>query len=246
MVMMSKIIYLSNIDRRSIKMQTAIKDLQAEGLLSPDAVYLRVKTDSIWTEKMDRTLADADLVLMKLMGGSLDTPFFRRLLVYLREHRIKYYINTSGAREDNLQGGLQEAEMLQFKKYDLYNGMPNFRNMLLYAQFLCDGKTGYAQPEHAPWCGIYHPDAKQVYTDLAAYCKDFCKEGAATVGILFYRDEWIWGRPGISGSPGQGSGTPGFKRGVRFYQRYAGFIRGYAQSAGSFPEIIHGRGPALY
>ena len=64
MVMMSKIIYLSNIDRRSIKMQTAIKDLQAEGLLSPDAVYLRVKTDSIWTEKMDRTLADADLVLM--------------------------------------------------------------------------------------------------------------------------------------------------------------------------------------
>ena len=191
--MMSKIIYLSNIDRRSIKMQTAIKDLQAEGLLSPDAVYLRVKTDSIWTEKMDRTLADADLVLMKLMGGSLDTPFFRRLLVYLREHRIKYYINTSGAREDNLQGGLQEAEMLQFKKYDLYNGMPNFRNMLLYAQFLCDDKTGYAQPEHAPWCGIYHPDAKQVYTDLAAYCKDFCKEGAATVGILFYRDEWIWG-----------------------------------------------------
>ena len=91
---MSKIIYLSNIDRRSIKMQTAIKDLQAEGLLSRDAAYLRIEKDSIWTEKLDRMLGDTNLVLMKLMGGSLDTPFFKRLLVYLREHQIKYYINT--------------------------------------------------------------------------------------------------------------------------------------------------------
>lgn len=34
---------------------------------------------------------------------------------------------------------------------------------------------------------------KKVYTDLAEYQRDFCVSGRPTAGILFYRDEWVWG-----------------------------------------------------
>lgn len=48
-------------------------------------------------------------------------------------------------------------------------------------------------PDPVHWCGIYHPRADKVYTELAAYRRDFCKEGRVTIGLMFYRDEWVWG-----------------------------------------------------
>ena len=70
--------------------------------------------------------------------------------------------------------------------------MKNYRNLFLYANGILTGKTDIELPDPMYWSAIYHPKAKTVYTDLAAYKKDFCDAAKPTIGILFYRDEWVW------------------------------------------------------
>ncbi len=48
-------------------------------------------------------------------------------------------------------------------------------------------------PSPICWAGIYHPGmAKKFMTDLSLYEKAFLQAGRPTLGLLFYRDEWIW------------------------------------------------------
>lgn len=162
---MSKIVFLSNIERRSAKIQAVITKLQDAKLLSTKTTYIKINPEGDFSNSFSESLINADLVLMKMMGGSVEAPFFRHLLQFLKERRIKYYINTSGAQEDNLYEGITEQAMLELRKYDFYNGMSNFENMFLFAQFLCDGKTAYRKPEVIPWCGIYHPGTAQIFTN---------------------------------------------------------------------------------
>lgn len=49
--------------------------------------------------------------------------------------------------------------------------MKNYRNLFLYANGILTGKTDIELPDPMYWSAIYHPKAKTVYTDLAAYKK---------------------------------------------------------------------------
>ena len=76
----------------------------------------------------------------------------------------------------------------------MFGGEINYSNLWLYLQQLLQGETiTVDEPNPIHWCGIYHPRAKKVYTDLAEYQRDFCVSGRPTAGVLFYRDEWVWG-----------------------------------------------------
>jgi cobaltochelatase CobN len=49
------------------------------------------------------------------------------------------------------------------------------------------------EPKQRCWAGIYHPELSDgCTTDLASYRKTYCKPDRPTLGLLFYRDEWIW------------------------------------------------------
>lgn len=87
---------------------------------------------------------------------------------------------------------MEQLEII--KKYSLFGGEINYYNLWQYLAQLVQ-KTPITAPEPNPihWCGIYHPRAQKVYTNLVEYQNDFCDAQKPTAGILFYRDEWVWG-----------------------------------------------------
>lgn len=141
-----------------------------------------------------RSLPGSKLVIMKWMGTGLDTPFLQRCVSLLKQLRLPFYIDAAGSKEGELAQGLTPEQLAVIKKYCMFGGEINYSNLWLYLQQLLQGETiTVDEPNPIHWCGIYHPRAKKVYTDLVEYQRDFCVSGRPTAGILFYRDEWVWG-----------------------------------------------------
>lgn len=189
---MSKVVFLSNVDRRFAMMKVALQQLQQENLLSNDSVCVKLSDNTVWNDEWQKLLEDADILLLKWMGAGLDTHFFKKLLPFIKKHQLRYYIDAAGTEEEELVSGIEKNDLEKLKAYALYSGMKNYRNLFLYANGILTGKTDIELPDPMYWSAIYHPKAKTVYTDLAAYKKDFCDAAKPTIGILFYRDEWVW------------------------------------------------------
>lgn len=190
---MSKVVVLSNVDRRIAMLQVAMEQLQQEKLLDSASVCIKITDDTLWDDTWKKLLAAADILLIKWMGAGLDTPFLKKLLHFINKQQLRYYIDAAGTDENELVKDLSEGDVAKLKAYSLYSGLKNYRNLLVYADSIVTGRTDCEEPDPMYWSAIYHPRAQQVYTDLAAYQKDFCDPDKLTVGILFYRDEWIWG-----------------------------------------------------
>lgn len=72
---MSKVIFLSNVDRRFAMMQAALEQLRQENLLSKDSVCVKLSDDTVWNDEWQKLLHDADILLLKWMGAVLIHPF---------------------------------------------------------------------------------------------------------------------------------------------------------------------------
>ena len=175
-------------------MQQTLDRLQQEGKLN-GSCDCRWLTDSTqWDKKWQQELQSTDLVLMKWMGSGLDTPFLQKLLPYMQKLRLPFYIDASGSKEGELSQNLSAQQIAIIKQYAMYGGEKNYYYLWQYLKQLITGlQEEIPEPNPIHWTGIFHPRAKHVYTDLAAYEQDFCQSGRPTVGMLFYRDEWVWG-----------------------------------------------------
>ena len=79
---MSKVVFLSNVDRRFAMMKVALQQLQQENLLSNDSVCVKLSDNTVWNDEWQKLLEDADILLLKWMGAGLDTHFFKKLLPF--------------------------------------------------------------------------------------------------------------------------------------------------------------------
>ena len=188
-----KIIFLTNVIRRFGMMQQTMERLQQEGRLSGACACRWLTEKTAWDGEWAKELRQTDLLLLKWMGTGLDTPFLRRLQRELRQLDIPYYIDAAGTNEGELSRKLTEAQLAMLRRYALYGGEQNLTNMWLYCAGICGADAACGQPDPVHWCGIFHPRAQKVYTELAEYEEDFCRAGRPNVGVLFYRDEWVWG-----------------------------------------------------
>lgn len=191
---MCKIIFMTNVIRRMGMMQQTMEKLQQEQKLNNSCSCQWITEQTQWDNKWVELLGGTDLLLMKWMGTGLDTPFLKRCLEFLKKHQIAYYIDAAGTDEPQLTQGLTAEQIEKIKKYAMFGGEHNYYNLWLYGKKLCTGEAmEVPAPQPIHWCGIYHPDAKKVYTDVREYKKDFCIPERPTIGMLFYRDEWVWG-----------------------------------------------------
>lgn len=190
---MSKVVFLTNVDRRFAMMKVAMQNLQEENLLSNASCCIKISDTTMWNSQWDTIFEDADIFLLKWMGASTDTPFLKKVLQIIKRKNIAHYIDAAGADEDEIVSGIKAKDLEQLKEYALYSGMKNYRNMLLYANGINSGSLSIEKPDPMNWSGIFHPRAKKIYTKFEDYKKDFCKPNLPNIGILFYRDEWVWG-----------------------------------------------------
>ena len=191
---MSKVIFMTNVIRRFGIMQQMLDKLQARGELQGDYSCWWITEDTVWNAEAEKRLKNTDFLMLKWMGSGLTTTFLQRIHTYLQQHKISYYIDAAGGDEENLVQGITPEQEGAIRLYSLYGGEQNLYHLWQYMDGITAGDTSsVTKPDPIYWTGIYHPEAKKVYTDLAAYEKDFCQPGRLTVGILFYRDEWVWG-----------------------------------------------------
>lgn len=191
---MSKLLFLTNVIRRMGVMQQTITRLRNENSLFAESSCHWITEATTWDDKWTKELYSCNLLMMKWMGTGLDTPFLKRCVKVLKERKIPYYIDAAGTDEGELSYGLSEEQLARIKQYSLYGGEHNYYNLWQYAGAVLRGRDNEVElPKQIHWCGIFHPQAKDAYTDVVAYKKAFCKPDRPTVGILFYRDEWVWG-----------------------------------------------------
>ena len=191
---MSKIIFMTNVIRRFGIMQQMLDKLQNNGEMQGDFSCWWVTDNTEWNADAEKRLAGTDFLLLKWMGSGLTTTFLKRVHAYVQQKNIAYYIDAAGGDDDNLIQGITPEQENAIRLYSVYGGESNLYHLWQYMDGLAAGDTSaVAKPDPIHWTGIFHPRAKKVYTDLAEYEKDFCSPGRLTVGILFYRDEWVWG-----------------------------------------------------
>lgn len=192
---MGKIIFITNIDRRYAMMKKALQELQEDCQMDAEAMSIKISEGEKWSQDWENLLSQADFFCIKWMGNGLDTPFFKKLLPFLQVTKASYYIDAAGTEENEIVSGIEKPILYKIKMYSLYNGLVNFKNLWLYTKHIFSHREDIAfeEPDKSFWSGIYHPRALEVYTDLTSYLQDFCNPKRSTIGILFYRDEWVWG-----------------------------------------------------
>lgn len=192
---MKKIVYLTNIERRLALMRKSLLIVQKEETEACSYQCLDIGSVNNWTPEWEDILFGASLVAVKWMGSGLDTPFLKKMTDKLRASGQAYYIDAAGTDEGELVQGVTAEQIKTIKLYTLYAGMDNFLNLWRYLGKEFGGLEGAncCLPDARYWTGIFHPRAQDVYTDLAAYRHAFCREAVPAIGVLFYRDEWVWG-----------------------------------------------------
>lgn len=192
--MTPKIIYMTNIDRRYFMMRRALDELIADGEMSASSQVVKTEDGSVWSALWEEKLRGSALVMIRFMGNTIRTKFWTACMHFLSREGIPYYMDAAGSAEEECIERVAAKDIEAMKAYSFYGGLTNYKNLWLYARSLFDqGMPDAEPPSPICWAGIYHPGmAKKFMTELSLYEKMFLKAGRPTLGLLFYRDEWIW------------------------------------------------------
>lgn len=192
--MESKIIYMTNIDRRYFMMRRALSELIAEGEMPASSLVLKTEDGSVWSAAWEEKLRGSSLVMIRFMGNTIRTKFWTACMHFLSREGIPYYMDAAGSAEEECAERVAAKDIEALKAYSFYGGLTNYKNLWLYVRALFNQDAPAADaPSPICWAGIYHPGmAKKFMTDLSLYEKAFLQAGRPTLGLLFYRDEWIW------------------------------------------------------
>lgn len=192
--MTPKIIYMTNIDRRYFMMRRALDELIADGEMTASSQVVKTEDGSVWSASWEEKLRGSALVMIRFMGNTIRTKFWTACMHFLSREGIPYYMDAAGSAEEECVERVAAKDIEAMKAYSFYGGLTNYKNLWLYVRSLFDQGAPYAEPPSPIcWAGIYHPGmAKKFMTELSLYEKMFLKAGRPTLGLLFYRDEWIW------------------------------------------------------
>ena len=162
----------------------------ADALENPNVCVRAVSSMDDWADMH----ADADLHLFLWMGTGLDNDFLKKASRYLQKHRILHLIVVDNAEHDRVTYGFSEEQIQRTWAYFRYDGEENMRSLFLwlgasFGNLSCTVKP----PTPLAWNGVYHPDWTGDPEDIAGYLASHYTEGRPTVGVIFYRSEWITG-----------------------------------------------------
>lgn len=190
---MGRIIFLTNMERQQLMLEKARTSVAQTGMRSEGRTVLL--SDAVpWGIEWQRTFKASDIVIFTWMGSGLDTAFLKKSAAFLRKQKITHVMLISDPDAGELSNGVSPEDKEKLQKYLSYGGSENFRRLWRWlARTYCGEAIPVQEPEPLPWHGIYHPRAKGPFTSLSEYRAAFCRSDRPTIGLLFYRDEWVWG-----------------------------------------------------
>lgn len=94
----------------------------------------------------------------------------------------------------DMYGQIEMADIIRIKTYIAYSGLDNFKGLMQWmAHRFVTSDVCFTDPIQLPWEGIWNPGNGEIYPDFKAYLAEKGNISCPTVGILFYREEWIAG-----------------------------------------------------
>lgn len=152
-----------------------------------------LKREPMWDDSWLYRLKNADVVLLKHMGTGLDTPFLQRLANWLYDNHSCYALFVEEPEhKDGLRAGMSLEEMNTIAKYQYNSGLTNYINSFLYVASLVGEPVEVDPPQPVLWQGIVGANG----VTYATYKEYQQKEGLVnrpSIGVFFYREEWIMG-----------------------------------------------------
>ena len=190
-----KIVYMTNHDRRYAAIRKACDLLQEDGRISDLCIPVFLEKTSDWNFSWERKMKGSSLVMVHLMKNALKSSFWQDCKRYLDQHGIPYFVDAVDEGTAEHSESITDEMMKCFREYCLYGGMENFKNLWLYANSLFDATIEKPEkPEPFAWSGIYDRNEESLFTtDRDGFLEKYCKGNKPVIGLLFYREEWIWG-----------------------------------------------------
>ena len=190
-----QLLFLTNMESQAACFNNALQQaFQQAGGDFPAKVIL-LTSEAEFTNEIKQEVNNSEIVIFPWMGTGLSTKFLSESSSYLLANRKKHLYLMTGNSDDVLQGELVEKEIKQIRSYYKYSGLKNWTNLWLWLarKFLQLPLANVPKPEAMPWDGIYHPRSSQIYQDVNKYKQDFCHAGKPTIGVVFFRTDWLWG-----------------------------------------------------
>ena len=180
-----KIAVYTNILRVRVLARRCAADME-----EPEVRVCAVDGMDRWEEKR----AAADLHLFLWMGTGLDNDFLKQASRDLQKRRMLHLIVVDNAEHDKVTYGFSEEQIQRTWAYFRYDGEENMRNLFRWLGIVFGGLSCTAEPPTPlAWNGVYHPAWAGDPEDIAGYLGVHYVEGRPTVGVIFYRSEWITG-----------------------------------------------------
>ncbi len=191
---MGRILFLTNMERQHLMLERGRGVLAEQNGWTTEGRMILLNEATPWGKEWEQTFRSADIVIFTWMGSGLDTAFLKKAESFLRKAKIHHVMLLSDQGDGVFAHGVSAEQQMVLQRYLSYGGSENFRQLWLWlAKTYCRERGNCKAPQLLPWQGIYHPRAEQVYDDATAYRAAFCRTDRPTIGILFYRDEWVWG-----------------------------------------------------
>jgi cobaltochelatase CobN len=189
------IVFLSHADTDLLALHRAIQSLPKDFPKTLGINLLAVKTEAHMAQLLDREIAGAKIIILRILGRPSSIPGFSELVQRARTHG-QHLIIVSGTSDFNPEyaaaSTVTPAILQDTLDYLDAGGHVNLAAMLHYlSDHLLMTGFGFDAPVILPQHGIYHPDLPE-----NASMEDWrLRENAAfpSIGITFYRAHYISG-----------------------------------------------------
>ena len=141
------------------------------------------------TEKVLSACEHADAIFIYHIANPFWEEFYERLEPL--KTRIPVICVGSNPSSFTLSSVKLEIAATCFS-YIIYGGKENFGNMLCYLlKEVFEAELEVKPPEKIPWDGLYHPDAREMFSSLREYLDWYGPLKDKTVGLLISRTSWV-------------------------------------------------------
>ncbi|MBC7389038.1 MAG: cobaltochelatase subunit CobN [Opitutaceae bacterium] len=193
------IVFLTHAETDLLTLQRALQVLPEDFPKTLGINLQSVKTEAHMAQLLERELASAKIIILRILGRPSGIPGFNELLNRTKENK-QHLIVLSGTGELNPEyaaiSNVAPGILQDTLAYLQASGHINLINLLQYlSDHLLLTGFGFEAPIVLPEHGIYHPDLPE-----NAGMEDWIKiynPSFATAGITFYRAHYLSGNTGF-------------------------------------------------
>lgn len=190
---MKRILYITNLNKHWDYISRLGEYLQEAG----DDLFEQVsfetrsfKNNPSFDEDWKKAVKEADAIILTHMGTGFDSPFLQQLASWLYKYHPCYVLYVEEEDKEKLSKCFTDEAILTIEKYIRYSGEANYRHLLAYVSSFLGEAIPYEEPTHLPWQGIINREG-DYFATYDEYMKAHGDYSKPSVGIFFYREEWV-------------------------------------------------------